>query len=153
MRHLADKLFGSYLGVDLFNNETTVKADIISKCGTLATNISNTISTVGIYGSDGDLLGTDGSYYLDDTVVNPKNVTRELLYQLLNHVGSRGRLNGNNLSTYEMPGQTGFYKMPLIAGDTISYAVSIAPSANQDTNVPTGTGSTSRKFLVKLVLQ
>ena len=154
LRHLADKLFGTHLGVDLFNNETTVKADIISSCGTLATNIGNTISSVGISGSDtGSLLGSVGSYYLDDNVTAVKNITRELVNQLLNNAGSKSRFNANNLSSYAVSGQTGVYKVPLIAGDSVSYAVTITPHANQDTNVPTGTASTSRKFLVKIILQ
>jgi hypothetical protein len=153
LRHLADKLFGTHLGVDLFNNETTVKADIISSCGTLATSIGNTISSVGISGSDGDLLGTAGSKYLDDNTTAAKNITREIVNQLLNNAGSKARFNADNLASYAVAGTPGLYKVPLIAGDSVSYAVTITPNANQDTNVPTGTGSTSRKFLVKLVLQ
>jgi len=151
LRHLANKLFGTHLGVDLFNNETTVKADIETSCGTLATNISNTISSVSLSGSDSDLLGSSGSHYLDDNTTSPKNITREFLYQLLKDTNSRNRFE--TLANYAVEGQTGVYKIPLIAGDTISYALTISPHANQDANVPTGTSSTSRKFLVKLVIQ
>lgn len=153
LRHLADKLFGTHLGVDLFNNETTVKADLVSSCGTLASSIGTTISSVGISGSDSDLAGSAGNKYLDDSVTAAKNVTRELVNQLLNNSISRSRFNATNLATYAVSGQTGVYKVPLIAGDSVSYAVTISPHADQDTNVPTGTSSTSRKFLVKLVLQ
>ena len=153
LRHLADKLFGTHLGVDLFNNETTVKADIISSCGTVATTISNAISSVGISGSDNDLIGNSGSYYLDDNITPAKNITRELVNQLLNNANSRVRFNASNLSSYAVEGQSGVYKIPVIAGDSISYAVTISPHTNQDTNVPTGSTTTSRKFRVKLVIQ
>ena len=153
LRHLANGLFGTHLGVDLFNNETTVKGDIETSCGTLASSIGTTISSVGVSGSDGDLLGSAGSKYLDDNTTDTKNITRELVNQLLNNSDSQARFNATNLSTYAVSGQTGRYKVPLIAGDTISYKVTISPHANQDTNVPTGSSTSARSFRVKLVLQ
>jgi hypothetical protein len=153
LRHLATGLFGTHLGVDLFNNETTVKADIVTSCGTLASSIGTTISSVGVSGSDGDLLGSAGSKYLDDNTTAAKNISRELVNQLLNNSDSRARFNASNLATYAVSGQTGRYKVPLIAGDTISYKVTISPHTDQDTNVPTGSSTSARSFRVKLVLQ
>lgn len=153
LRHMATGLFGTHLGVDLFNNETTVKADIVSSCGTVATSIGTTISSVGLSGSDGDLKGSSPNKYFEDDVTDAKNITRELIYQLLNNANSRARFNASNLATYAVSGQTGVYKVPLIAGDSISYKLTISPHANQNTNVNTGTNATARAFLVKIVLQ
>ena len=154
LRHLATGLFGTHLGVDLFNNETTVKADIVSSCGTLATSIGTTISSVGISSTtDSDLLGSAGSKYFDDSITAAKNISRELVNQLLNNSDSRARFNASNLSTYAVSGVPGRYKVPLIAGDTISYKVTISPHTDQDTNVPTGSSTSARSFRVKLVLQ
>ena len=99
------------------------------------------------------LRGEMRSYYLDDNTSGTKNITRELVNQLINNANSRTRFNASNLSTYAVSGQTGVYKVPVIAGDSISYALTINPHANQDTNVNTGTSTSSRKFLVKLVIQ
>ena len=152
LRHLSNILFGTHLGVDLFNNETDVRNDLDSQCLTVATNISTTISSVGLTGSDGDLLGSSGSYYFDDNVTGTKNVTREILQQLMNVANPR--FEGSNLANYAIDAvnQPGFFKMPFIAGDTLSYVVTMNPNGNQDTLVPLGT-TTPRKFKVKMQLQ
>lgn len=153
IRHVAYGLFGTHLGVDLFNNETTVKGDLEASNAALGVSIGNTISSVGISGSDDQLKGTAGSKYLDDTVTEAKNITRELVNQLLNNANSQARFNATNLASYAVAGQTGVYKVPLIAGDSVSYCVTVSPHGSQNTTVPTGTNATSRKYRVKLILQ
>ena len=152
LRHLANIFFGTHLAVDLFNNETDVRNDLDSQCLTVATNISTTISSVGLTGSDGDLLGSSGSYYFDDNVTGTKNVTREILQQLMNVAMTR--FEGSNLANYAVDAvnQPGVYKMPFVTGDTLSYVVTMNPNGSQDALVPLGT-TTPRKFKVKMQLQ
>ena len=155
LRHTANTLFGTHLGVDLFNNETTVKTSLDSTLGTLATTIGTTVSSVGIAGSDADLQtgGHSGSKYLDDAVTDTKNITRELVNQLLNNANSRERFNASNLATYaHSSGDAGVYSVPLITGDSISYKVTINPAADQNTQVPVGPTTTARSFRVKLII-
>ena len=155
LRHTANTLFGTHLGVDLFNNETTVKTNLDTTLTTLATTIGTTVSSVGIAGSDADLQtgGHNASKYLDDAVTDTKNITRELVNQLLNNANSRERFNASNLATYaHSSGDAGVYSVPLIAGDSISYKVTINPAADQDTQVPVGPNTTARSFRVKLII-
>ena len=152
LRHTANELFGTHLAVDLFNNETAVKSDITSKTAIVATNIVTAISNVGITGTDSDLSGAAYSKYLNDDVITSKNVSRELMNQLLDNDSSRGRFL--DLSGIEMtPGVPGTYKIPFLAGDTLSYKVTIRPNVNQDSDVPTGGTTSERSFRVKMVLQ
>ena len=152
LRHLATIFFGTHLAVDIFNNETVVRDDLDSQCLTVATNISTTITSIGLTGTDADLLGSSGSYYFDDNVTGTKNVTREIMQQLMNN--AMPRFEGSNLANYAVDAvnQPGVYKMPFVAGDTLSYVVTMIPNGNQDTLVPLGT-TTPRKFKVKMQLQ
>jgi hypothetical protein len=155
LRHTANTLFGTHLGVDLFNNETTVKNDLDSQMLNLSTTINTAISDVAIGGSDADLQtgGYNSGSYLDDNVTDTKNISRELVNQLLNNSASRERFNATNLSTYAHPaGVAGLYSVPLITGDSISFKVTVNPAADQDTLVPVGPSTTARSFRVKLIL-
>ena len=156
LRHTANTLFGTHLGVDLFNNETTVKNDLDSKLLQLSVTINSAISAVGIAGSDADLQtgGYNSGKYLDDNVTDTKNISRELVNQLLNNANSRERFNATNLATYAHPaGVAGLYSVPLIAGDTISFKVTVNPAADQSTLVPVGPTATARSFRIKLIIQ
>ena len=152
LRNLAFQLFGTHLGVDLFNNETTVKANLNTATAALASSIQTTIASVGISGTDASLNGTAGGKYFDDSVTATKNVTREIINQLLDNSTSRQRfvdISGN----WTYGATPGTYKVPLIAGDSISYAVTVNPDSDQDINVATGGSTSSRKYRVKFVLQ
>ena len=151
LRNVANGLFGTHLGVDLFTNETSVKDDIIVKTGALATSIRNAIHDVSITGTDTDLLGESGQQYLDDNVNGTKNVTLSLLLQYLQH--GPGRFSDTNFPALQMTGKpTGYYHIPFQSGDSVSYAVTINPDTNQNSNVDTGTNANSRRYRVKLML-
>ena len=150
LRNVANGLFGTHLGVDLFTNETSVHGNLETQTSNVANNIFNSIQDVGITGGDTDLSTDENNekYFLD-TVDDPKNVTRALLLQLLSLAPER--FNSINLPDHMYPGKTGTYRMPLIAGDTLSYALTIHPDVNQNTITNTGTNALPRKYRVKLV--
>ena len=150
LRHISNQLFGTYLAVDLFNNESTIRAELESQCGAVATNISNALSAVGVTGTDSDLSGSSPNYFLDDNTAGTKNVGREIFNQLM--LSATTRFGAASLASYEMD-VSGYYKMPFEAGDTLSYIMTINPASDQDTSVPTGGSSSNRTFKVKLVLQ
>lgn len=152
LRHTANGLFGTHLGVDLFTNETAVRAGIEASTLSLAQSINTDLAAVGINGTDADLAGTTGGKYLDDDISGTKNVTRELINQLITDSVSVTRFEDISTNySYSSKG-AGFYHVPLVAGDTLSYAVTIFPDPSQNALVATGGTATSRKFRVKLVL-
>jgi hypothetical protein len=156
LRNVANGLFGTHLGVDLFNNETVIRENLETQTLSLATTIQQKITEVSIGGTNQYLVtDADGNKYFPDPPTDgspgpgTEDVTRALLTQLLQSAPSRF----SNLSSYEITGKPGFYKMPLAAGDSVSYAVTINPHADQNTNVNTGSQAGPRKYRVKLVLE
>lgn len=157
LRSISTDMFGTHLGVDLFTNETSVRQNIEDSLKAKGVEIVSVMADVGVSGADGDLLGAAGSKYLPEDVTGTKNVSRELFTQIL--AAQPGRFSAANLSSYRhatlnAPGGlgTGYYSVPLVAGDSISYKVTINPDANQDSNVPVGGTAKSRSYRIKLVI-
>jgi surface protein len=136
LRDLARQLFGTYLGADLFTNEDAVVADINSKFDTVADNIITLLLSIdktgGIFnGITADLSGN--KYLKDDTSIS--NISRELLNELISTAPERFvdlKTNYKYNATDD-----GFYKMPIIAGDTVSFKLTVVPASNQRESVPT----------------
>ena len=152
IRHLANGLFGTYLGADLFTNEDAVNTDINAKCDEIATTIGAKITaldfTNGTYGD----LATDANskkYMADNT--SAENLGREMFNQLITAAPTRfvdinHAANGFNYNASE----DGYYKMPILPGDTITYKVVLQPAAGQDAAVATGGSATERAYTVTL---
>ena len=156
LRNVAQGLFGTHLGVDLFTNETTIRENLETQTLNLATTIKNQITSVGIAG-DNQYLVTDasGNKYFPDPPTDgspgpgTEDVTRALLLQMLQNAPGRF----SDLETnYQFTDKPGFYKIPFVAGDSVSYAVTINPHTNQNNHVNTGSNAESRKYRVKLNL-
>lgn len=137
IRDLARQLFGTYLGADMFTNEDAVVSDINDKCASVAASIGTLIGSIDK--TTGTLSGmvTDasGDKYLKDNS-STSNISREMFNILMTSAPGRfvdisGNYNYNSV-------QDGFYKMPIIAGDTISFKLTVNPAADQRTKVPTG---------------
>ena len=156
LRNVAQGLFGTHLGVDLFTNETTIRENLEVQTETLATNIKGQITDVGIGGNNQYLVtDTSGNKYFPDPPTDgspgpgTQDVTRALLLQFLQHAPGRF----SDLETqYQIENKPGFYKIPFLAGDSVSYAVTIHPHNEQNSNVNTGTNAIPRKYRVKLIL-
>lgn len=156
LRNVAQGLFGTHLGVDLFTNETTIRENLEVQTETLATNIKGQITDVGIGGKNQYLVtDTSGNKYFPDPPTDgspgpgTQDVTRALLLQFLQHAPGRF----SDLETqYQIENKPGFYKIPFLAGDSVSYAVTIHPHNEQNSNVNTGTNAIQRKYRVKLIL-
>lgn len=151
LRDLARQLFGTYLGADLFTNEDAVVADINTKFDTVATNIVSLLDSIdktsGTFGG----MATDlsGNKYLKDDT-STSNISRELMNELMTAAPARFVDIKTNYK-YNGAVEDGFYKMPILAGDTITFKVTISPSTTQTTAVPTGpTALTSRSYTVIL---
>lgn len=136
LRYLAKKLFGTYLAADLFINEDAVVAEIRTKCGDMATNIENLLNNIdlnqGIH--PGLLQDSNQKLYMHDDRITSENISRELFNQLT----ARSPTRFSDLTLYKYNGtEDGFYKLPILAGDTISFKLTISPSTTQLNDVRT----------------
>jgi len=137
IRDLARQLFGTYLGADMFTNEDQVVFDINSKCDSVAASIGATFEQIDITMKTNSSMFEDSSgnmYHKDDTSVT--NISREMFNILMTSAPSRfvdisGNFNYNLV-------QDGFYKMPILAGDTITFKLTINAADGQADAVNTG---------------
>lgn len=156
LRELARQLFGTTLGVDLFTNEDAVSADISSQCDTVATAINTKLTNVditnGLAGMATDASDNNAKYRSDDTA--DTNICRELLIQMLDISGGSVDRFVDISTNYAYPGKpAGYYRVPFVKGDTISYKLTVSPSADQRTKVATGDAVLNdRTYRIKLKL-
>lgn len=151
LRYIADELFGTYLGVDLFNNEDAVYEDISTNAfNYVYTPILNKLKKVDVVnGATSDLTdiftGVNGWHMRD--AEGTYNICRNILRQIAESEVGRARLEALELRT---AGVEGTYKMPFIAGDSIYYSVIVTPAENQHLVTGLPTPLTSKKYVLKL---
>ena len=155
LRSISIDMFGTHLGVDLFTNETSVRKNIEDSLKAKAQEIEDAMFAVGVTGDDSDLSGNAGSKFLTEDVTGTKNVSRELFTQIM--AAQPTRFSAANLSSYrhatlnsEGGLGSGYYSVPFVAGDTISYKVTIHPAVDQDTNVDVGGTAKARSYRIRL---
>lgn len=144
IRNLAEQLFGTYLGADLFTNETEVAVDISSNCDMIAGKIIALLTSIDK--TNGTIVGistdSSGNKYLNDDK-SSSNICREIFNLLISTSPTRFE-NIKDDWAYNGTGvDDGYYKMPVLPGDNVSFQISIAPAANQATAIPTGRTSLS----------
>lgn len=150
IRNLAHQLFGTYLGADLFTNEDVLVADINASCNTVAeaiqTKLNSVDKTLGNFA--GIVSGANGKYLPD--VTSTGNLTRELFKQMMFEAAPRfADISGTDMA-YTAKG-AGFYHLPFINGDTISFNLVINPKSDQHTFIATkGVPLDPRSYRVKL---
>jgi hypothetical protein len=156
IRHIAKSLFNTHLAVDLFNNEDTLKYDLAYKghntaWGNIWNSISsvsdvslNTTSYVGLYGQDASY-----GYYLTGDASANTNICRQLLSQLTKAAPNRLQ----NLNTYVVDASKGYYSVPLIDGDSISFKLILQPAPNQHLLVNRPTAVPSRSYQIRINLR
>lgn len=152
MRNLAEQLFGTYLGADLFTNETEVAVDISLNCSTIAEEIIALLTSIDK--TNGSIVGistdSSGNKYMNDDR-SSKNICREIFNELISNAPTRFENIKDNWPYNAGGVDDGFYKMPVLPGDNVSFRITIAPAANQATAVPTGrTSLASRTYTVIL---
>lgn len=144
IRDLARQLFGTYLGADMFTNEDSVVTDINSKCDTVASTIMALLTSIDKTSGSFSGMSTDsaGAKYLKDNT-SSSNISRELLNQLFSSAPSRF-VNIKDNYKYNAT-EDGFYKLPILAGDTITFKLTLVPAAGQVSAVPTGPSSLNQR--------
>ena len=138
LRDLAKQLFGTHLGAKLFTNEYNVISDIISKCDTVATSLSTLLSNIDKTSGTMSALQTDssGNKYFRSNTTSSNNISGELFNQLRVKANDRFNTQYNYNET-----EDGFYRMPILAGDNITFKITISPSSEQRMIIPTATTS------------
>lgn len=156
LRELARQLFGTYIGADLFTNEDAVNTHIETKCGEVATTLLGKMTDVDI--ANTSLQGPDaaGAYFKKDDT-SDTNLCRALLNQLLDidgaDAGATTRFADTTADAYTAKG-TGYFHIPFMENDTISYKLTLSPAADQHTVVGTDTGRTMtpRTYRVRMTV-
>jgi len=139
VRFLADHLFNTPHGVDLFSNEDELLSDLVTKGATKATAIETILGNVDHAHAVG---GTDASTlkYSTNAQSTDTNICRELMFQIIN--GDASRFGSIADSTAKQ-------SVPIIAGDSLNFVLSI--SAADDQEDLTGVGAFDvRKYKIQL---
>lgn len=141
VRYLAEQLFNTPHGVDLFSNEDALLSDLVSKGATARQAIDASLNAVNQANA---AHGPDGHKYSTNALPGAANFSRELMRQIANAAPSRFASITNS---------TAIQSVPLLVDDTISFKVSIAPAANQHGLTSRPTAFNTRVYQIKLVLK
>lgn len=146
IRYLADGLFGTPYGVDLFYNKNQLYQHIKQICGSEVGsawyNITQMLINIGKNGTNPALNGTTNKMYLTNDVPDDSNVCRRVLQTLITVAPERFSNIQNT---------TGFQTMPFIENDSLNFKLILYPSDYQ--NDLTGTGQLlPRSYGIKLIL-
>jgi hypothetical protein len=153
LRDLARQLFGTYLGADLFTNEDVVVGNINSGCDQVANTIVTLLTSIDKTNGVINGISTDasGNKYLNDNFFSTSNISRELFNQLM--TVAPGRFQNIHTNYRYNATDDGYYKMPIIAGDTIAFKITVAPASGQMSSVPTTQSElSSRTYTVVLTV-
>jgi hypothetical protein len=139
VRFLADHLFNTPHGVDLFSNEDDLLSDLVTKGATAATAIETALGNVNhanaVGGVDADTLKYSTNAQNTDT-----NICRELMLQIID--GAASRFGSISDSTAKQ-------SVPIIAGDSLNFVLSVSAAEDQDDL--TGVGAFDvRKYKIQL---
>jgi len=141
VRYLAEQLFNTPHGVDLFSNEDALLSDLVSKGATARGAIDASLNAVNQANA---AHGPAGHKYSTNALTGAANFSRELMRQIANAAPSRFASITNS---------TAIQSVPLLVDDTISFKVSISPAANQHGLTSRPTAFNTRVYQIKLVLK
>jgi hypothetical protein len=148
-RYLANELFGTYHGVDLFNNEVALLQDLRTLSGSGTGNVMGDIDTLltavdSTSGTDAG-LATDGNSlkYLTNATSGNANICKSIFEQLTANVPSR--FSAISASDAKQA-------LPFVEDDVISFKLSITPATGQENLTSVGV-ITARSYKIKLLLK
>jgi hypothetical protein len=147
VRYLAESLFNTVHGVDLFSNEDALLENIAFKGQGARTAIELALDKVNTtYVAAGYLtsaVDASGYRYTTNALTGNTNICRELMRQIAN--GAASRFAGTVASTLHQ-------SVPLVNGDTLNFKVTVAAADNQhDLTGRTGPFDT-RVYKIQLIL-
>jgi len=161
LRYLAQQLFNTHLGVDLFNNESQILQSIRAACDDSAVghtlyDLNEVLKKVDLTGSSaspnaGLAIDASGFKYMSNADATAENVCRVLFNQMTDPSGVHrfsDILTGITSGTDGLTPQS----LPFIDGDSISYKLIINPAVDQHVLVGLPDAIGSRSFEIKIVL-
>lgn len=152
LRYISSQLFGTYLGVDLFNNEDAVYEDISSNAFThVYTAVLNKLKQVDkTFGATStlNLFHDSNGYHMRD-VSGTYNICYNLVKQMAASEIARLRFNSLELKTGPDAG-IGIYNVPFRVGDSIVYTVKVSPDPLQHLTTGLSTPLESKTYVLKL---
>jgi len=151
LRYLAEKLFGTYLGVDLFENEDVVYSDISSNAfNYVYTPIVNKLKLVDKnFGSSPYGSRDSNNHFFMSDISGSFNICYSLMRQIIASNSGPERFQTLELRVGEGAGK-GIYCVPFRSGDSIYYTVIISPDPNQHLITNLATAIDAKKYILKL---
>jgi uncharacterized protein YjbI with pentapeptide repeats len=145
IRYIALRLFNTYHGVDLFQNEQELHENIAYWGETVQNNIDTILSGISTTSANESMsYDVSGNKYLTNDASGNTNLCRELMRQIAASEPSRFYNNGSDTA--------GLRSVPLHEDDTINFKLTIHSASNQ--NSLTGVAAIpSRTYMIKLVLK
>jgi hypothetical protein len=133
LRYVANHIFGTHLGVDLFVNEEEVRSDLVTKSLDAIRSRFTALAALEVLTDDDVLDGT--------VQINP---SRQILRQIT--VSDSTRLD--ELGSAD---EDGFFDMPLRANDELYFIFTAKADTNQNDIVAGSTVPADRKYLIKMI--
>jgi hypothetical protein len=129
IRHIADDLFGTHLGVDLFNNETELVQSARSVCsdaaeGNVMYEINQQVSRVSTTSTEAvsGLEGDAGSKYMTNANETNENLCRVLFNQMIGATPQRFA---------DIENTEDFQSLPFEVDDSINFKLTLSAAAGQ----------------------
>lgn len=141
VRYLAEMLFNTPHGVDLFSNEDALLSDLVTKGAGAYTSLKASLDAVNMSSAAN---GSSPNKYSTNAQNTTANFSRELLRQVAHHAPARFA-GISNISTIQ--------SIPLAVDDTISFKTSISPYPAQHTLTERPNAFNTRVYEIRLVLK
>lgn len=141
VRYLAEQLFNTPHGVDLFSNEDALLSDLVSKGASAFTTIKASLDAVNMSSAAN---GSSPNKYSTNAENTSTNFSRELLRQVAHHAPER---------FYNISNVTTIQSIPLLENDTINFKVSISSYPAQHTLTTRPSAFDTRVYKIQLVLK
>jgi hypothetical protein len=151
LRHIAKDLFGTHLGVDIFNNEKELMQNIRSVCsdaaeGNVMFEINKSVKKVSTESTDDEVVGLKGeagSKYMTNENETNENLCRVLFGQMMENASSR--FAAIEQTEDEQP-------LPFEIDDSINFKLTVSPAPDQHLLTRSSTDVASRSYEIRLVI-
>lgn len=151
LRHMAKDLFGTHLGVDIFNNEKELIQNIRSVCssdasGNVMHGINAAVKKVSTESTDATLTGlkgTAGAKYMTNENNTSENLCRVLFEQMMDNVSGRFATIGDVQTEQSLPFEV---------EDSINFKLTVSAAPNQHLLTRDATAVASRSYEIRLVV-
>jgi len=142
VRYLALRLFNTHHGVDLFNNETELLADICANAVDVSNHIQTILNAVDVSGAGTDMSGNANNRHFIGSDSSANNLSKLILNHIISADPSRlSSVTGAQLQS-----------MPFIEDDTLNFKVTV--KAHADQHLLTSVAAIpDRSYRIKLVLK